>query len=331
PEYQKLKLGECCPTCPEIAEVRSTCTYEGQTYQNNDTWNLDSCRSCRCHSGEIRCAQTKCPKPKCKANEVLVTPPDQCCSKCEETAGVCTKFGSHYKTFDGKFFDFHGSCKYQLTADCYNHTFSIRITNDGRKTKTSSWTKTVTLKFGGVKVNLGQNLRVKVNGTKINFPFKWPSVLEINRTTDSVTVRTSLGIQLYWDRNHLLQVQSLKDMELFEMCGNRLNPQNYFESCKQDVCECPNNGKCYCDSFSAYAHECARLGVKLPNSWRKDTGCDIPSERTTISTPLTAAKNQQGLKRHRKRFKRPNRFFTRHVPKTFLVHKHHSQTPPPIH
>lgn len=320
-------------------------------------------------------------------------------------AGVCTLFGSHYKTFDGKFFNFHGSCKYQLTADCYNHTFSIRITNDGRKTKTSSWTKTVTLKFGGVKVNLGQNLRVKVNGTKINFPFKMPSVLEVDKSKDGVTVVTNIGIQLYWDRNNLLQVQvpalyknglcglcgnynnvwrddlisrrginysddevwrfgnswkvggnkacsrkndnlakypvcrhkkswlmckSLKDMELFEICGNRLNPQNYFESCKQDMCECPNNGKCYCDSFSAYAHECARLGVKLPNNWRKDTGCDV-AETTAISTNVIVAKSQQGLKRHRKRIKKPDNFFSKHVPKTFLVHKHHGRTPPPIH
>lgn len=255
-------------------------------------------------------------------------------------------------------------------------------------------------------MNLGQNLRVKVNGTKINFPFKMPSVLEVDKTTDGVTVVTNIGIQLYWDRNNLLQVQvpalyknglcglcgnynnvwrddlisrrginysddevwrfanswkvggnkactrkndnlakypvcrhkkswlmckSLKDMELFEICGNRLNPQNYFESCKQDMCECPANGKCYCDSFSAYAHECARLGVKLPNSWRKDTGCDIAESSTALSTAVVVAKNQQGLKRHRKRIKRPNNFFSKHVPKTFLVHKHHGRTPPPIH
>lgn len=33
PEFQKIKPGSCCPTCPPIAEVRSTCTYDGKTYQ----------------------------------------------------------------------------------------------------------------------------------------------------------------------------------------------------------------------------------------------------------------------------------------------------------
>lgn len=33
PTYQKLTPGECCPHCPPVAKARSTCTYEGKTYQ----------------------------------------------------------------------------------------------------------------------------------------------------------------------------------------------------------------------------------------------------------------------------------------------------------
>lgn len=63
--------------------------------------------------------------------------------------GVCTVFGDpHYRTFDGKFFSFQGSCKYQLTGDCISQTFSIRVTNDGRSTKTSAWTKNVSVRVG---------------------------------------------------------------------------------------------------------------------------------------------------------------------------------------
>jgi hypothetical protein len=42
-------------------------------------------------------------------------------------------------------------------------------------------------------------------------------------------------------------------------------------SCIVDMCECPLQ-HCYCESFTAYAHECMRLGVQLPD-WRSSTGC----------------------------------------------------------
>jgi hypothetical protein len=67
--------------------------------------------------------------------------------------GVCTVYGDpHYRTFDGKYYSFQGSCKYQLAADCVGHTFSIRVTNDARGTRTSSWTKTVSIKVQTCKI-----------------------------------------------------------------------------------------------------------------------------------------------------------------------------------
>lgn len=43
-EHQKTSPGECCPHCPPIEEVRSTCTVEGQTYAVSII-NQNICRS----------------------------------------------------------------------------------------------------------------------------------------------------------------------------------------------------------------------------------------------------------------------------------------------
>ena len=289
-------------------------------------------------------------------------------------------------------------CKYQLTADCVGHTFSIRVTNDGRSTKSSSWTKTVTLKVNNLKVNLGQKMRVKVNGTRVDLPFVLYSApppttsspvivmpesssrssvsptalmatsftpvdeiapmvpeVEIRMTEEGVSVVTRMGVQLLWDGTNFLQVQapvtyknrlcglcgnyngvSRDDLRtrrgvnmndsmvwdfanswrvggtkqcsdkfnenygrkqsgckyrkkaklcdplhglhwIFEACTERVNPNNYFESCKKDMCECESD-LCYCDSFTAYAHECQRLGVRL-RDWRQETGCTLNAMR----------------------------------------------------
>lgn len=297
-----------------------------------------------------------------------------------------------------------------MTADCRNHTFSIRATNDGRNTKSSSWTKTVTLKMGSVKVNLGQKLRVKVNGTRIHPPYKLNSILDIQRTDEGVSVITNIGINLLWDGHGFLQVTAdtkyknqlcglcgnynnkfrddltsrhgdiyadneatkfanswkvggmkacsrrfdiqrkprqckpkgiqhckrLKDLETFDDCGSHLNPMNYFLACRKDMCECPQ-GKCYCDAFAAYAHECKRVGAHLTDNWKRLTTCDNRNGTTIVSS---LSQRPHAVRRRKKKKPRlhnipnenqMNEFLSKHVPSTFLKKDHSlSRTPPPL-
>lgn len=65
----------------------------------------------------------------------------------------------------------------------------------------------------------------------------------------------------------------LRESEIFNDCVSRLNPDHYVKSCQKDMCECPS-GKCYCDSFFAYAHECKRVGGYVSDHWKRETGCE---------------------------------------------------------
>ena len=104
----------------------------------------------------------------------------------------------HYKTFDGKIFNFQGSCKYLLTRDCSpaglaNQTFSIRITNDARDTLAFSWLRTVTVRLGTTKVSLLQKMRVKVDGKKVTLPYIKLGVLSVMKDGYRVILRTNEG------------------------------------------------------------------------------------------------------------------------------------------
>ncbi|GAB1861165.1 BMP-binding endothelial regulator protein [Camponotus japonicus] len=224
-EFQITVANRCCPQCPTIQESRASCSYGGRTYQDGENWNLDSCKTCTCKQGKVRCAMPMCPQLNlpCPPNSKLEHPEGQCCPRCVESDGICTVFGDpHYRTFDGKFYSFKGACKYQLVTDCVTHTFSIRVTNDARKTKSSAWTKTIALKIGDLKVNLGQKMRVKVNGKKVNLPYHITNRLDINCTTDSVIVNTHIGIKVLWDGISFLEVSvpSSYRGRLCGLCGN---------------------------------------------------------------------------------------------------------------
>lgn len=165
----------------------------------------------------------RCPPLTCPPHQTLRRLPNQCCARCVDLDGVCTVFGDpHYKTFDGKFYSFQGSCKYQLVSDCVGDSFSIRISNDARNTSHSSWTRTATLRIGAVKVNLGRKMRVKVDGVRVPLPHRVEGVAHVARANGSVIVRADIGVQLLWDGDGFLEVtvSSAYKGKLCGLCGN---------------------------------------------------------------------------------------------------------------
>lgn len=82
----------------------------------------------------------------------------------------------------------------------------------------------------------------------------------------------------------------LKSTNLFNGCDSKLNYSKYYKACMMDMCDCPGR-KCYCESLTAYARECERLGVNLIN-WQKNAYCaqsEIQKHKPQKTTPRPLA------------------------------------------
>ncbi|XP_069085493.1 kielin/chordin-like protein [Pleurodeles waltl] len=58
------------------------CIYEGQTYQNGDSFSTNTCTTCVCLNGVISCKQKECPPVMCESPVESTT--DKCCPRCVE-------------------------------------------------------------------------------------------------------------------------------------------------------------------------------------------------------------------------------------------------------
>ena len=72
--------------------------------------------------------------------------------------GKCSAFGDpHYKTFDGKWFEFNGICKYILAEEYVTKLFDIVIENVGcNAAEDVSCAKSVSIKLNGSIISLRQ-------------------------------------------------------------------------------------------------------------------------------------------------------------------------------
>ncbi|KAF3853592.1 hypothetical protein F7725_014280 [Dissostichus mawsoni] len=61
----------------------------------------------------------------------------------------------------------------------------------------------------------------------------------------------------------------------FAACHQQLHPQNYLESCVQDLCIGGGYQPILCQALNVYASQCQQNGVQLP-SWRRQGFCEIP-------------------------------------------------------
>ena len=111
---------------------------------------------------------------------------------------------------------FQGSCKYLLAQTCdkaSNGTdssgggFSVRITNDARKSSAFSWTRTITVKLeSGMKVSLLQKLKVKIDGKRVALPYIELGSFSIIKDGYRVVLRTNEGKIDFTSKSESLQI-----------------------------------------------------------------------------------------------------------------------------
>lgn len=137
---------------------------------------------------------------------------------------VCTVFGDpHYRTFDGKIYNFQGTCKYILAEDrTKDKSFSIKVRNDARQTTRFAWTQTVMIKYNKTKINLQQNGVIRVNRKVIQIPYTKAGSFVVHREGHSVVIELQNGMEIVWDGDSFLEVTvpSRYKGKLRGLCGN---------------------------------------------------------------------------------------------------------------
>nr|XP_034190302.1 hemocytin [Osmia lignaria] len=163
-----------------IKEQSCPCHHGGQSYKEGSVIQ-DECNTCECMNGTWKCTDRTC-------------------------AGVCTAWGdSHYKTFDGKIYDFQGMCDYLLVKGSLSKvdTFDVSIQNVPCGTTGVACSKSVTLTVGS---NESPESIVFTRGKELpSGNFKRIVV----RTTDLFVFVDvpDMGLTLQWDRGTRVYVK----------------------------------------------------------------------------------------------------------------------------
>uniref|UniRef100_A0A061QFX2 Putative hemolectin n=1 Tax=Cupiennius salei TaxID=6928 RepID=A0A061QFX2_CUPSA len=193
------KLSRC------VKESECGCVHGQRRYREGETIK-QACNLCTCSDGAWQCTMRECP-------------------------AVCSVWGeSHFKTFDGKIFDFHGDCEYVLSKGKTKDTsYSLSVQNVPCGTSGITCSKSFTLELGVLKVSRGDVEEVVAQAESLTLTRDDP----VPKTTFSsrfvvvesglfVTVFTDIGLSLQWDRGTRIYVTAEPRWRgrMKGLCGN---------------------------------------------------------------------------------------------------------------
>ncbi|XP_030069242.1 IgGFc-binding protein [Microcaecilia unicolor] len=146
------------------------------------------------------------------------------------TDAVCWAWGNpHYHTFDGRNYDFQGTCSYILSKTCGPDatlpTFNIETINEKRGSTQVSYTSSVSVQVYGYNITAvrSQYGRVTVNNQLSLLPVVLnEGKLQIFQSGGTVVIQTAFNLSVYYDWNVFLKVHISSSFfeNLCGLCGN---------------------------------------------------------------------------------------------------------------
>ncbi|KAL6474550.1 hypothetical protein MHYP_G00181110 [Metynnis hypsauchen] len=303
PNWRKPNLCEVkCPFNMEYSESGSPCV---DTCTHRDTSLLceeHKMDGCFCPPGTVfddisvrGCIpQNQC---QCKHNqvynpgEVLRRDDKECvCQQgewvCEilPTAGACAvEEGSHFTTFDGKEFTFHGDCYYIVSKDCEESKFVVL----GQlipcvNTETDTCLKSIGLLLNNDKNNV---LIIKDDGTvryngDLTLPYTTANLTVFKPSSFHIMLQTSFGLQM--------QVQLVPLMQLY------ISLDHSFQTKTCGLCG--NFNMMLSDELKTPQGLVEGTAASFGNSWKAQYNCPDRSER--LDDPCSYSTDSESYAEH---------------------------------
>ncbi|XP_035236114.1 IgGFc-binding protein-like [Anguilla anguilla] len=216
-----LSAGKCVPA------KECGCSYQGRYYEPGQSfWGEEGCQQlCMCDQA---LGMVVCRPAGCKATERCAV--EDGVRACRPLSySTCTAAGDpHYRTFDGRRFNFQGTCIYQLVALCSKDpsltAFEVTVQNDHRGSKAVSYTKVVTVEVYGITITISKDYRFKimVDGQFTSMPFQYEDKLVVFRSGWIAVVETAFGMRVTFDWNSVVTVTLPNTYQgaVCGLCGN---------------------------------------------------------------------------------------------------------------
>uniref|UniRef100_A0A3Q3BEZ5 VWFD domain-containing protein n=1 Tax=Kryptolebias marmoratus TaxID=37003 RepID=A0A3Q3BEZ5_KRYMA len=272
------------------------CYHQGRYRQDGEQYLVgEECQNlCMCNgtTGAVQCFPSSCgPQESCRVvgGEFGCHP---------NPHGTCSASGDpHYLTFDGKAFDFQGTCRYVLATVCNDtdelHSFSVEAKNEPLNGLPVSITAEVLVNIVDYHVGKTCGLCGNFNGNP-NDDFHTPSGTTVTspdifgtswKVPGNYSCSDGCGSscpQCTDDQAARAQCEVIQAADgPFSFCHEEVDPAPYFSDCVFDVCVSGNQGhNLLCRALETYVSACQSANVQI-YPWRQNMTCRLDCPATS--------------------------------------------------